>query len=206
MESEFFAQEIVNKLVEMMGEDYEINTQFHLRSPKEQVRPDIFIQNPRTNTSLAIMIKTFSEEVELPIAVISSLIDYKQSLSNIGTDLLLVSTANISRRDLAYLEKSNIQIIHSTNPDEVVDFIVNSIQAEKPISRRKKERSIKYTNSFGKTYYLHGVLTSLKGGGERMMYFFASEPKEGVLDSVPEGYEVAETKSGLPVLKKAGDA
>jgi hypothetical protein len=63
--------------------------------------------------------------------------------------------------------------------------------------------AFEYTNSKGKTYYLHGRLTTLKGGGERTIYFFAGEVKEGALDAVPDGYMVSETKSGLPVLKKA---
>ena len=60
-----------------------------------------------------------------------------------------------------------------------------------------------HTNSKGKTYFLHGKMTTLKGGGERMIYYFAGEVKEGALDAVPDGYMVSETKSGLPVLKKA---
>jgi hypothetical protein len=35
------------------------------------------------------------------------------------------------------------------------------------------------------------------------LYFFAKEVKDGALDAVPDGYQVAETKTGLPVLKKA---
>jgi len=36
------------------------------------------------------------------------------------------------------------------------------------------------------------------------LFFFAKEVKEGTLDSVPEGYQVVEMKTGLPVLKKTG--
>jgi len=50
-----------------------------------------------------------------------------------------------------------------------------------------------HTNSKGNTYYLHA-----KG----KMFFFSKEVKEGALDAVPEGYHVAEMKTGLPVLKK----
>jgi hypothetical protein len=60
-----------------------------------------------------------------------------------------------------------------------------------------------HTNSKGKTYYLHGRTTPLKSGGERTIYFFAGEIKDGALDAVPAGYMVSETKNGLPVLKKA---
>ena len=59
-----------------------------------------------------------------------------------------------------------------------------------------------YTNSKGQTYYLHGRTTTLRGGNERTLYFFAKEEKDGTLDKVPEGYEVSETANGLPVLKK----
>jgi hypothetical protein len=59
-----------------------------------------------------------------------------------------------------------------------------------------------YTNSKGKTYVLHSRTTELKNGKEQTIYFFAKEEKDGSLDAVPAGYMVAETKNGLPVLKK----
>lgn len=60
-----------------------------------------------------------------------------------------------------------------------------------------------YTNSKGSTYILHSRTTKLKNGREQTIYFFAKEEKDGALDSVPAGYKVAESKNGLPVLKKA---
>ncbi|MCB0047152.1 MAG: hypothetical protein H6642_01650 [Caldilineaceae bacterium] len=60
-----------------------------------------------------------------------------------------------------------------------------------------------HTNSKGKSYILHSRTTQLKNGKEQTIYFFAKEEKDGALDAVPDGYEVAETKNGLPVLKKA---
>jgi hypothetical protein len=58
-------------------------------------------------------------------------------------------------------------------------------------------------NSKGTTYYLHQRETTLKNGRNQTIYFFAKEPKAGALDAVPSGYQVSETKNGLPVLKKA---
>jgi len=60
-----------------------------------------------------------------------------------------------------------------------------------------------YTNSKGTKYYLHGRTTPTKSGKSRTLYFFAKEQKEGVLDKVPDGYEVSESANGLPVLKKS---
>ena len=60
-----------------------------------------------------------------------------------------------------------------------------------------------YTNSKSRTYILHSRDTTLKNGTKQTIYFFASEAKEGALDSVPKGYEVSESKNGLPVLKRA---
>ena len=61
-----------------------------------------------------------------------------------------------------------------------------------------------HTNSKGNTYYLHGKTTPTKSGGTRTLYYFAKEVKaEGALDAVPAGYMVAETKTGMLVLKKA---
>ena len=60
-----------------------------------------------------------------------------------------------------------------------------------------------YTNSKGNTYILHTKRITLKGGREQTIYFFAKTEKEGALDAVPSGYEVFESKNGLPVLKKS---
>jgi len=59
-----------------------------------------------------------------------------------------------------------------------------------------------FTNSKGVTYYLHNKKSTTSTGKERTLFFFSKEVKEGTLDSVPEGYQVVEMKTGLPVLKK----
>ncbi|RIK38177.1 MAG: hypothetical protein DCC55_21895 [Chloroflexi bacterium] len=59
-----------------------------------------------------------------------------------------------------------------------------------------------YTNSKGRTYYLHSRDTTLKNGKKQTIYFFAKEEKDGALNDVPKGYEVSESKNGLPVLKR----
>jgi len=62
-----------------------------------------------------------------------------------------------------------------------------------------------FKNSKGNTYYLHSTTRTLKSGKQQTLYFFAKAVKdEGSLDTVPAGYEVIESKNGLPVLKKAG--
>ncbi|MFN8476194.1 MAG: hypothetical protein U0768_19120 [Anaerolineae bacterium] len=58
-----------------------------------------------------------------------------------------------------------------------------------------------YKNSKGKTYHLHSRTTET-ASGKRTLYFFSGEAGEGAIDKVPEGYEVSETATGLPVLKK----
>jgi hypothetical protein len=60
----------------------------------------------------------------------------------------------------------------------------------------------RHTNSKGNTYILHSKTTLLKSGREQTIYYFGKEEKAGALNAVPEGYEVSETKNGLPVLKK----
>jgi hypothetical protein len=59
-----------------------------------------------------------------------------------------------------------------------------------------------YTNSKDRTYILHSRVTTLRNGSKQTIYFFASDEKEGALNAVPEGYEVSESKNGLPVLKR----
>lgn len=59
-----------------------------------------------------------------------------------------------------------------------------------------------FTNSRGSTYILHARTTTLKNGNTQTIYFFSREAKEGALDALPEGYEVSESKNGLPVLKR----
>lgn len=60
-----------------------------------------------------------------------------------------------------------------------------------------------HTNSKGVTYYLHSTTRTLKSGKEQTLYFFAKDVRDNALDAVPAGYMVAESKTGLPVLKKA---
>jgi len=59
-----------------------------------------------------------------------------------------------------------------------------------------------YKNKRGDTYYLHARVTKSKTGKDRTLYFFSKEQKAGVIDTVPSGYKVDETQTGLPVLKK----
>jgi hypothetical protein len=59
-----------------------------------------------------------------------------------------------------------------------------------------------HTNSKGNTYYLHSKTTVLKSGREQTIYYFAKTIKPEAIDAVPDGYEVSESKNGLPVLKK----
>jgi YHS domain-containing protein len=61
--------------------------------------------------------------------------------------------------------------------------------------------SVKSTKS-GKTYYLHSRDQLLKGGHRQTIYFFASQAKDGVLNEVPQGYQVTEARTGLPILAK----
>lgn len=60
-----------------------------------------------------------------------------------------------------------------------------------------------HTNAKGVTYYLHSKTTELKNGRQQTIYYFAREPRDNALDAVPSGYQVGETKNGLPVLKRA---
>ncbi len=61
-----------------------------------------------------------------------------------------------------------------------------------------------YTNTKGKTYFLHGTARTSKSGKTTMLYYFKGA-EEGALDidSVPEGRQVVETDTGMLVLKKA---
>ena len=59
-----------------------------------------------------------------------------------------------------------------------------------------------YTNSKDRTYILHSRVTTLRNGSKQTIYFFDNDEKEGAVNEVPEGYEVSESKNGLPVLKR----
>lgn len=60
-----------------------------------------------------------------------------------------------------------------------------------------------FKNSRGTTYFLHGRTRKLKSGKEQTLYFFAKTEKEGTLDAVPQGFEIMESKNGLPLLKRS---
>lgn len=56
----------------------------------------------------------------------------------------------------------------------------------------------------GETYYLHSKDVTLRGGRLQTIYYFARAEKEGVMEELPEGYEVMEnSRTGLPMLRKA---
>jgi hypothetical protein len=60
-----------------------------------------------------------------------------------------------------------------------------------------------FTNSKGKTYYLHCKKVTSSGGSTRDLYFFAGDLRpEFAVDEVPAGKHVVELASGLPALKK----
>lgn len=63
--------------------------------------------------------------------------------------------------------------------------------------------AFKYKNSKGNEYILHERRTKLRNGKEQTLYYFAKEQKDGALESVPEGYRVTETATGLPVLQRS---
>ncbi len=84
-----------------------------------------------------------------------------------------------------------------------VTLVVRFLPEEKSHLLRKEKMAYTHTNSKGNTYILHSRETTLKNGRKQTIYFFAKEEKEGALNAVPNGYEVAESRNGLPVLKKA---
>ena len=69
---------------------------------------------------------------------------------------------------------------------------------------KEETMAFSYTNSKGQTYFLHTRDVVLKNGRKQTIYFFARDQRAGVMDAVPAGYQVVETKrTGMPVLKKA---
>jgi len=60
----------------------------------------------------------------------------------------------------------------------------------------------KYKNSRGDEYVLHRRETQTSGGTSRALHFFSRDVREGALDELPEGYEVGEAASGMPILRK----
>lgn len=60
-----------------------------------------------------------------------------------------------------------------------------------------------FTNSKGKTYFLHCKKVTSSSGKTRDLYYFAGDLRpEFAIDAVPAGKQVVEMASGLPVLKK----
>ena len=60
-----------------------------------------------------------------------------------------------------------------------------------------------HENKKGVKYYLHANERQSKAGKTIKMYFFARDIREdNAVAEVPEGYTVAETSTGMLVLKK----
>ena len=59
-----------------------------------------------------------------------------------------------------------------------------------------------YTNSKGKTYYLHTKNVELRGGRNQTIYYFCKDERSNACD-LPSGKKVVESpKTGLPFVKK----
>ena len=71
------------------------------------------------------------------------------------------------------------------------------------LQEKEVHMAFSFTNKRGVTYFLHAKVTTTKTGKTQTLYFFSKEKKAGVQEAVPQGYQVAETVNGLPVLKKA---
>ncbi|HVX00582.1 MAG TPA: hypothetical protein VHA52_09145 [Candidatus Babeliaceae bacterium] len=55
----------------------------------------------------------------------------------------------------------------------------------------------------GKTYYLHSKDVLLRSGRKQRIFYFATYQGEGVLEQLPQGYQVKENiRTGLPFLQK----
>ena len=60
-----------------------------------------------------------------------------------------------------------------------------------------------FTNSKGKSYYLHCKTIESKSGSTRDLYYFAGDLRpEFAVEEIPAGKKVVELASGLPALKK----
>jgi hypothetical protein len=77
------------------------------------------------------------------------------------------------------------------------------VSQHNPLFRKEFTMPFGFKNKKGVTYFLHAKVTKTKTGKTQTLYYFAKEKKAGVLEEVPQGYKVAETANGLPVLKKA---
>ncbi len=71
-----------------------------------------------------------------------------------------------------------------------------------------------YTTTQGKNFLLHARVSQLRDGGQRKLYYFAPKPRlsdrpgghASVLEKLPKGYQVRETRHGLPVVKPVAGA
>jgi hypothetical protein len=59
-----------------------------------------------------------------------------------------------------------------------------------------------YTNRKGDTYTLHRREAPAANGRLRVLHFFSRDVRSGAIDDVPQGYEVTEAPSGMPVLRR----
>lgn len=58
------------------------------------------------------------------------------------------------------------------------------------------------TNTRGQTYTLHRRQAETGNGQTRTLHYFSREAGPDAIGAVPEGYEVVEARTGLPLLKK----
>lgn len=62
---------------------------------------------------------------------------------------------------------------------------------------------MEHVNSRGTRYFLHSKAVALRNGLPSRIYYFRREPDPpNQMKVLPMGFEVSETKNGLPVLRK----
>lgn len=62
---------------------------------------------------------------------------------------------------------------------------------------------MEFTNSKGKKYYLHRRETVLpRNRIKAFTYFFRTEKKEDICESLPVHLKIQETRTGLPIVKR----
>lgn len=58
------------------------------------------------------------------------------------------------------------------------------------------------TNTKGQTYTLHRRETETGNGQSRTLHYFSREAGPDAIEALPDGYQVVEARTGLPLLKK----
>lgn len=135
--------EIMEALVNKLGSDFKVSTQFLSSSPEEsphlhpdfeeinpEFRPDILVYNQKKDRHVIVEVKGISPDRDLSMGVVPSIKRIKVANESIHPDVVLVSLSHVSQNLKKTFDNEHIRVIEHKNTANTVSDLVEYLQSE----------------------------------------------------------------------------